>query len=965
MSGRRLAEIAAVALCVGLHATLAFEVLGQPLDAGASPPSERAPTWWLSNDSVHRPGPGADLFGVYHAALALERGESIYTRVESPPTTPYFFPFRYLPVVAQTIGSLLARLSPHAAYLAWGLVLEAFVLIALVLIVRSARSSAERVAGVSLLCLSSPFFLELHMGQFTFVAALLAMIAALAGERLLAAEATPRWRVAATRLWKAALAAAAAALKLFPIAALAVWLKRGRWGVCAAVVAAVVLLNAPYFSSSPGELSAFAAANFQAPQGGLDTGNFSPLYVAYLVARAAGLAPDEAGFLEGAAVFHLGVLAITVVAVFLSRETRLWAGVATVMLAHFVGYVHVWEHHSSAILVIGLIVWLKRRELAVPPGRVWGAAVVACLAVLALPTPFALLETDFDGAQWSAAGGLSTAAGLLLASSKALPLTLLWALLLHAHVRAGLAWPWKRCALLDRWTKLPRAAKIGGAGACAALAAMILFFCVGADGVWTGFPLDDAWIHRVYARAFAGGHGFQYNVGVDEAGATSPLWIVVSAPAEWLAAVSTDAVAIAVKVISAALAALFAAGVVAVARTAFEDRPVIAALPAVVVAADPRLVFSLLSGMENALVAALWIWAIAAALRKRWALLACLAALLPLARPEAALILPAIWIPIATARGTSARRRAILLAATLVPAAMWAAFCWRATGHLLPNAFYVKAGAVADVAAIARNTVAAVTASGYASTAAFPIGLAGFAAWWWAQGRRAGLAGLLLVALPLAYALAVSASRDVRLDGYYWTRWYDPPALLLTAASALGGVWLARRSWEHLRRRRAIPRSKVVVSAIALIAVAAGAALSVVQIARSARSSRDLLASNIAVIDRMNVAAGRWIERHAEADQVVGTQDAGAVKYFGKRPTIDLGGLNYHELAFDWSLSLRALRRSSWLVAFPEKLAGTVALERFEKAASFGVEYADYSICDCPSQTEMAVFRRIGVVGRR
>src|SRR5690349_12263951 len=47
------------------------------------------------------------------------------------------------------------------------------------------------------------------------------------------------------------------------------------------------------------------------------------------------------------------------------------------------------------------------------------------------------------------------------------------------------------------------------------------------------FPLDDAWIHQVYARAFASGHGFEYNPGAQEAGATSPLWVIATAPVHW------------------------------------------------------------------------------------------------------------------------------------------------------------------------------------------------------------------------------------------------------------------------------------------------------------------------------------------------------------------------------------------------------------------------------------------------
>ena len=49
------------------------------------------------------------------------------------------------------------------------------------------------------------------------------------------------------------------------------------------------------------------------------------------------------------------------------------------------------------------------------------------------------------------------------------------------------------------------------------------------------FPLDDAWIHQVYARSLALGCGFAYNSGQPEAGSTSPLWSLLTAPAQWQA----------------------------------------------------------------------------------------------------------------------------------------------------------------------------------------------------------------------------------------------------------------------------------------------------------------------------------------------------------------------------------------------------------------------------------------------
>ena len=54
------------------------------------------------------------------------------------------------------------------------------------------------------------------------------------------------------------------------------------------------------------------------------------------------------------------------------------------------------------------------------------------------------------------------------------------------------------------------------------------------SGAGPGFPLDDAWMHLVYARALAAGEGLAFNPGQPEAGVTAPLWTVLAALVEWV-----------------------------------------------------------------------------------------------------------------------------------------------------------------------------------------------------------------------------------------------------------------------------------------------------------------------------------------------------------------------------------------------------------------------------------------------
>ena len=61
--------------------------------------------------------------------------------------------------------------------------------------------------------------------------------------------------------------------------------------------------------------------------------------------------------------------------------------------------------------------------------------------------------------------------------------------------------------------------------ACALLP--VLFYCwveAAATRLDFGFPLDDSWIHLVFARNLATGHGLSFNPGDLVIGSTAPLW---------------------------------------------------------------------------------------------------------------------------------------------------------------------------------------------------------------------------------------------------------------------------------------------------------------------------------------------------------------------------------------------------------------------------------------------------------
>lgn len=480
------------------------------------------------------------------------------------------------------------------------------------------------------------------------------------------------------------------------------------------------------------------------------------------------------------------------------------------------------------------------------------------------------------------------------------------------------------------------------------------------------FPLDDAWIHRVYAQSFAYGHGFQYNPGTQEAGATSPLWAIVTAPAHWLEPLGTPAVVLAVK----AIAALLGGGVLhsifglGYAATGYRAAGVIAAT---LCAADPRFLFSVLSGMENVLLLAVWLESTRALVRgQRGRSLAWLS-LAPVCRPEALVLLPlwlaGVWLAGRRQRPTMADHGGWLLAFT--PAAAWSLFCHTANGHWLPTTFYLKARSFQLEWSDLQVAWDILSQHGYVQLHVFLFGMAVLVGWGIIRREFTSMALLWhLLAAPVLYALAVAGSRELSTEGYYWTRWLDPASLVLTAAWCLVAGGLLTGAGEALggllqRRTTPVPRWHWCLAALGLI-TACWLAVDAPRFVASFTNRRSQLASDARAIHLINVSAGEWIRDHTPASARVAVNDAGAIRYFGRRWTLDLVGLNNAQVAFGPRPTLDGM---DWLAVFPALYAGATAFEFFAPRQVFAIPPAEYTICPCPGQTRLVIFERIRAPG--
>lgn len=423
----------------------------------------------------------------------------------------------------------------------------------------------------------------------------------------------------------------------------------------------------------------------------------------------------------------------------------------------------------------------------------------------------------------------------------------------------------------------------------------------GEPGPLPGFPLDDAWIHMVYGRQLTRDGFLAYNPGVPATGATSPLWaLCVGALHGLLGSGEPGRLVLANYALGIVLHLGALASVIRLAR-AMGASSLAAYAAALCLGSTPLLALSAFSGMEVGLTALLLVLGHERLLRRSWLEAGVLLGLAAWARPEAALCLIAAlaWLfraPRSSSAPLPARARLLALArfaapplvlgGTLVAYNLWA------SGKPLPATYYFKQALALD-ALPGRLWVAL--------SRLLPAASPFVGGWIWL-----GLGGLVLAAKRARKRSGPEASSAespseplvVLLGGlaflignvvvippsdpaaYYHQRYALPAAYLLVPVLIAGFERLAlgTRAWQR--------RLPLIASTIACLLVGLGSL--------SATSRR--FHSDIRNINELQRALGEWLAAHAEPSSWLATVDAGAIRYFADRPTIDIMGLNTPEL---------------------------------------------------------------------
>jgi hypothetical protein len=393
---------------------------------------------------------------------------------------------------------------------------------------------------------------------------------------------------------------------------------------------------------------------------------------------------------------------------------------------------------------------------------------------------------------------------------------------------------------------------------------------------YTGFPLDDAWIHQTFARNLALRGEWSFVPGTPAAGSTSPLWTGLLALGYWLG-VDHRAWAYLWGGLSLALAAWLAARLAARLRASQWA----AAMAGALVALEWHLAWASASGMETLLFSALALYACGNMIEpdsgRGVVLTGTAIGLAVLARPDGLTLLPFAALAVGLGgwrcgwRAVAARLALLGLSAGAILAG-YLAFNFFLSGAIWPTTFYAKQAEYAS--ALAQPLTVRLWQT-YSAPCIGPLvvlapGLVVFI-------RRAGAKRWVAGLLPLAWVAAFLLAYALRLPLIYQHGRYLMPAIPVLAACGVAGC----AGWSEPGSRK--PGRRILSRAWILALAMVTAAFWLIGARR--------YATDVAIIETEMVATARWLRAYTPPQALIAVHDIGAVGYFAERPVLDLAGL--------------------------------------------------------------------------
>ncbi|MEQ8671732.1 MAG: hypothetical protein RLP44_26020 [Aggregatilineales bacterium] len=454
---------------------------------------------------------------------------------------------------------------------------------------------------------------------------------------------------------------------------------------------------------------------------------------------------------------------------------------------------------------------------------------------------------------------------------------------------------------------------------------VVALYVITADG---GFPLDDSWIHQVYARNLADLGEWSFIVGEPSGASTSPLYTVI------LAAGYVLNVPCALWAHLLGALALGISGIVA-ARLADRLLPYetfTSTITGVAVILSWHLIWAAAAGMETmifsmfSLIVVYLLWRELDHLSQetshvmlRGNVFGICVAMMTLTRPEGILLGGICGALLLIIRPHGSLKSAILwgLGAAIgfgVFISPYIILNLSLNGSVLPatsDAKYAQHAPLLETNYLLRLLSMTIPIIAGGQFILLP-GVAYYVRRVWQQARADSR--IWFYSVPFLWMIGLIALYAARLPAaYQHGRYVIPIVPLMVVIGVIGTVMMVRHFYN-----KTIPR--VVSVTLAISAVFAflyfGLAL-----------GADVYSTDVAIIDEEMVSSAQWIAVNLPENELLAVHDIGAVGYFAPRPILDIAGLIspdvvpiYHNADALWALMQD--RDAQYLMAFPDQIPG-------------------------------------------
>jgi len=353
------------------------------------------------NDAQYRSGQGTDFYALYLAGNNFLFKQDIHDASNPRNAVPVAPGFRYLPFSAYTVGALLNFFPPKLAYWFWVTFLEFLLFLCVYLTFEISRDREQFYLLAAMWLVFTPYYLELLMGQFSFVQSslIVGMIYGLHKGKETTFDTC--WIVSV--LWK---------INTFLLLPLIIRLKKVRVVILCAL--AIYLTSIPYYFYFPSALKTFQQANFDYYYWTLHPGHFGFFAFLFVVTQKLSLAPNSLLKIIIYPGIPITILAVSVLVTFMLKEFDPIDIVCFWVTTYFLIYKEVWEHQYVMLLPVFIVLYWKYSSRFIL--LLYFLVAVFSPLILIDPNDLALVKT----------GSWSVFVSLLYYGSKSLPTFILY-----------------------------------------------------------------------------------------------------------------------------------------------------------------------------------------------------------------------------------------------------------------------------------------------------------------------------------------------------------------------------------------------------------------------------------------------------------------------------------------------------------------------------------------------------------